>query len=97
MSYKIVVDSCCDLPIKYRKDPRFQVIPLILQIDEHVIVDDETFDQGDFLAKVAASENCARTACPSPELYMEAFDCDADDMGYECAYPGDQALPQTNA
>ena len=80
MSYKIVVDSCCDLPIKYRKDSRFQVIPLILQIDEHVIVDDETFDQGDFLAKVAASENCARTACPSPELYMEAFDCDADDI-----------------
>ena len=80
MSFKIVVDSCCDLPTEYRKDPRFQVVPLILQIDEHIIVDDETFDQADYLSKVAASENCAKTACPSPELYMEAYNCDADDV-----------------
>ena len=80
MSFKIVVDSCCDLPVEYKKDERFQIIPLILQIDEHIIIDDETFDQADFLAKVAASENCAKTACPSPELYMEAYHCDADDV-----------------
>ncbi len=80
MSFKIVVDSCCDLPTEYKKDPRFQVVPLILQIDEHIIVDDETFDQADYLSKVAASENCAKTACPSPELYMEAYNCDADDV-----------------
>jgi DegV family protein with EDD domain len=80
MSFKIVVDSCCDLPAEYRKDPRFEVIPLILQIDEHIIVDDDTFDQADYLAKVAASPNCARTACPSPELFMKAYDCDADDI-----------------
>ena len=80
MSYKIVVDSCCDLPSEYRKDPRFQVVPLILQIDDYSIVDDETFDQADYLAKVAASENCARTACPSPELYMKSYVSDADDI-----------------
>lgn len=80
MSYKIVVDSCCDLPVEYRKDPRFQVVPLILEIDDNIIVDDDTFDQADYLAKVAASENCAKTACPSPELYMNAYDCDADDV-----------------
>ena len=80
MSYKIVVDSCCDLPEQYRKDPRFEVVPLILQIDDYTIIDDETFDQADYLAKVAASENCARTACPSPELYMKAYECDADDV-----------------
>ncbi len=80
MSYRIVVDSCCDLPEEYRKDDRFRVIPLILQIDEYTIIDDETFDQADYLAKVAASENCARTACPSPELFMESYNCDADDV-----------------
>ena len=80
MSFKIVVDSCCDLPANLKKDPRIEVVPLILQIDDHVIVDDETFDQADYLAKVAASENCAKTACPSPELYMKAYDCDADDV-----------------
>ncbi|WP_022774072.1 DegV family protein [Butyrivibrio sp. AE2015] len=80
MSYKIVVDSCCDLPVEYRKNPKFEVVPLILEIDGNVIVDDDTFDQADYLAKVAASENCAKTACPSPELYMSAYDCDADDV-----------------
>lgn len=80
MSYKIVVDSCCDLPVEYRKNPKFEVVPLILEIDGNVIVDDDTFNQADYLAKVAASENCAKTACPSPELYMDAYDCDADDV-----------------
>ena len=80
MSFKIVVDSCCDLPENFRKDDRFAVVPLILQIDDYSIVDDDTFDQADYLAKVAASDNCARTACPSPELFMEAYNCDADDI-----------------
>lgn len=80
MSYKIVVDSCCDLPVKYRKDPHFQIVPLILQIGSDVIVDDDTFDQADYLAKVAASEECPRTACPSPELYMEAYNTEAEDV-----------------
>ena len=69
MSYKIVVDSCCDLSEDLKKDPRIEVVPLILLIDGYEIVDDETFDQADYLAKVAASSDCARTACPSPELY----------------------------
>ena len=80
MSFKIVVDSCCDLPVEYRKDNRFQVVPLVLQIDEHIIIDDDSFDQADYLAKVAASENCAKTACPSPELYMDAYTGDFDDV-----------------
>ncbi len=80
MSFKIVVDSCCDLPAEYRKDPRFQVVPLVLQVGDYSVVDDETFDQKLYLEKVAASEECAKTACPSPELYMQAYNCDADDV-----------------
>ena len=80
MSYKIVVDSCCDLPEEYRKDPRFQIVPLILQVGPYEIIDDEAFDQKDFLAKVAASDDCARSACPSPELFMRAYETDADDV-----------------
>ena len=80
MSYKIVVDSCCDLPAKYRNDPRVEFVPLILQVGDSTILDDETFDQADYLAKVAASEECAKTACPSPDLYMKAYQTDADDV-----------------
>ncbi|RKM62955.1 MULTISPECIES: DegV family protein [unclassified Butyrivibrio] len=80
MSYKIVVDSCCDLPAEYKNDPRFEFVPLILQVGDSVIVDDDTFDQEDYLAKVAASEDCPKTACPSPDLFVKAYQTDADDV-----------------
>ncbi len=41
-------------------------------------MDDETFDQAEFLKKVAACEECPKSACPSPERYMKAFECDAE-------------------
>ena len=42
--------------------------------------DDETFDQKNFLQKVAACPTCPKSACPSPERYMQAFDCAAEDI-----------------
>lgn len=80
MSYKIIVDSCGELPDRYKKDPHFESVPLVLDIDGYSIVDDETFDQGDFLKRVAASPNCPKSSCPSPERYMQAYDCDADNV-----------------
>ena len=80
MSYKIVADSCCEFPEEYRKDPRFQSIPLELMVEEEVIIDDETFDQADFLRKVAASPKCPKSACPSPEKYMEAYRTEAENV-----------------
>ena len=80
MSYKIVVDSCGELPDRCKKDPHFESVPLVLDIDGYSIVDDETFDQGDFLKRVAASPNCPKSSCPSPERYMQAYDCDADNV-----------------
>ena len=41
-------------------------------------LDDETFDQADFLRRVAASPNCPKSSCPSPQRYMEAYTCEAD-------------------
>lgn len=78
MSYKIIVDSCGELPERCKNDDHFESIPLSMQIDEHLIVDDETFDQADFLKKVAESPNCPKSSCPSPERYMEAYRCEAE-------------------
>ena len=78
MSYKIVMDSCGELPESYKKDGHFERVPLTLDIDGHLVVDDETFDQADFLKRVAASPNCPKSSCPSPHRYMEAYTCDAD-------------------
>ena len=80
MSYKIVVDSCTDLTDSLKKDGRIEVIPLILQIGDYVTLDDESFDQADFLKRTSESEVCAKTACPSPDRYKKAYMCDADDV-----------------
>lgn len=78
MSYKIIGDSCLDLTADLKKDPHFQIIPLTLQVGNTHVIDDETFDQKSFLELVKSSSECPKTACPSPELYKEAFECDVD-------------------
>lgn len=78
MSYKVVIDSCGELTEEMKKDGRFETAPLTIYVDDFMIVDDETFDQADFLARAAASPNCPKSACPSPEAYKNAFDCGAD-------------------
>lgn len=80
MSYKIIGDSCLDLTEDLKKDPRFQMIPLTLQVDDTQVIDDETFDQKRFLELVKASPNCPKTACPSPETFKKAYECEADDI-----------------
>ena len=80
MSYKIVVDSCCELPEEYKKDARFQIIPLGLEVGEYQVLDDEHFNQKEFLQKVAAYPHCPKSSCPSPERYREAYHCDAEEI-----------------
>lgn len=80
MKYKIVVDSCCELPEEYRKDERFQSIPLGLEVGDYKILDDENFNQAEFLAQVANYPKCPKSSCPSPEKYMEAYRTDAENI-----------------
>ena len=53
MSYKIVIDSCGELLEQWKQDERFESVPLTLTVGSENIIDDETFDQADFLQKVA--------------------------------------------
>jgi DegV family protein with EDD domain len=80
MSYKIVVDSCCELPKEYMQDPRFERVPLGLEVGEYQIFDDENFNQAEFLQKVAEYPNCPKSSCPSPERFMEAYRVEAENI-----------------
>ena len=79
MSFHIVCDSCTDLTEEDLKKGCYTLVPLTLLVDGEEIIDDETFDQADFLAKVAASKESMKSACPAPESYMEAYS-KADDI-----------------
>lgn len=78
MSYKIIVDSCTDLTEEMRKDGHFHLVPLELQVGETRIVDDETFDQANFLKMVRESPVSPKSSCPSPEAYMKLYGGDED-------------------
>jgi len=73
MSFKIIVDSCCDLsPLQFRQGAFLQV-PLTISIAGEDIVDNESFDQAHLIELMAKSEKPPQTACPSPAQYMDAF------------------------
>ncbi|MGN1147422.1 MAG: DegV family protein [Lachnospiraceae bacterium] len=78
MSYKIVVDSCCELPKEFLSDERFERVPLGIEVGDYQILDDESFNQAEFLEKVAAYPKCPKSSCPSPERYMEAYHTEAE-------------------
>lgn len=78
MSYKIIVDSCGELTDEMKASGVVESAPLGLQVDDYHIIDDETFDQAAFLKMVAESPNCPKSSCPSPETYMEGYNCEAE-------------------
>ena len=78
MRYKIIIDSCGELLNEWKDDERFESVPLTLMVGADQIIDDETFDQLSFLKKVADYPECPKSACPSPERYMKAYDCEAE-------------------
>ena len=78
MRYKIIIDSCGELLDEWKKDECFESIPLTLMVGAEQIIDDETFDQADFLKKIRESEECPKSSCPSPERYMEEYHCEAE-------------------
>lgn len=79
MKYKIVVDSCCELPQELQEDERFEIVPLTLIVgDQYEREDDRDFNQREFLDAVAACPECPKSACPSPERYQKAYETTAE-------------------
>ena len=75
--YKIVIDSCGELFDEMKNNAHFANVPLTLEVGDYSIMDDENFDQAEFLQKVAEYEGVAKSACPSPSAYMAEME-DAD-------------------
>ena len=74
MSYKIIGDSCTDITEEMKKEGMVSLVPLTLSIEGEEFVDDATFNQQEFITKMKASPECPKSACPSPERYMQEFE-----------------------
>lgn len=73
MSFRIVVDSCCDLTAQMKQEDCFVKVPLTIRSNGSTFVDDESFDQADLLWSMHQSEDAPSTSCPSPQAYLDAY------------------------
>ena len=75
MKWKVVVDTACDfreIPNK-AENITYERVPLSLQIEDKVFVDNLDLDIDKMMEEVYASPEPARSACPSPEAYLSAY------------------------
>lgn len=76
MKWKIIADSGCD----YRTyenaapDTSFVSVPLTIQIGETIYTDDANLDTDKMMEDLYATTTASKSACPSPDDYMKAFE-----------------------
>ena len=76
MTWKIVADSGCD----YRTienlavDTLFESVPLTIQVGNEIFIDNAQLNIDDMMKKMYATSSASKSACPSPDDYMKAFD-----------------------
>lgn len=80
MSFQIIGDSCCDYPYLEEDFSWLKRVPLTIELDNEVYVDDENLRCAGLISKMAASMNAPKSACPSPGDFLDTFDCGADDI-----------------
>ena len=76
MTWKIVADSGCD----YRTienlavDTLFEIVPLTIQVGNEIFIDNAQLNIDNMMKKMYATSSASKSACPSPDDYMKAFD-----------------------
>ena len=80
MSYRIIADSCCDKTARMAEWNNITFVPLTLEIGDYRIMDDESFNQEDFIRRTLETSEVAKTACPSPEAWADAINCEEDEI-----------------
>ncbi|MEW4353644.1 DegV family protein [Streptococcus pneumoniae] len=76
MTWKIIADSGCDYQTleKLAIDTQFESVPLTIQIGEEVFVDNSDLDIDTMMEKMYATSTASKSACPSPDDYMKAYE-----------------------
>ena len=64
MTYRLICDSCTDLPAQTWADPCVRKVPLSIQVGPETVIDDSTFRQKELLQKMRAWPDAPKTACP---------------------------------
>ncbi|QVK17445.1 DegV family protein [Mycoplasmatota bacterium] len=78
MKYKIIADSCCDINEDMKKNMNIELVPLSLQLEDKVFVDDESLNVLDYVKEMKACPIAPKTACPSPQDFINRYQRDED-------------------
>ncbi len=74
------MDSSGELTEEMKEAGHFCNVPMTLDVNGYTVVDDETFDQADFLRRVKESPTAPKSACPAPGMYLSEMESDADEI-----------------
>lgn len=70
---RIVVDSSCDLTDEIKETLDVTLVPLTISVGDRHFKDDATLDVEEMLKVIESSSDVPRSACPSPQDFMDAF------------------------
>ncbi len=70
---RIVADSSCELTKKMKSEMDVTLVPLTLTLGDRHFRDDETLDVNEMLKAFAASKEVPKSACPSPQDFIDAY------------------------
>ncbi|HWP79344.1 MAG TPA: DegV family protein [Candidatus Acidoferrum sp.] len=73
MKYKLIVDSCCDLPPEELKRLEAVKVPLYMLMGERCYVDDENLDVAAFVEDMTASKEPMHSGCPAPAEFAAHY------------------------
>ena len=88
-NYKIILDSCGEIPAEFENDERFARVALSIEVGDYRIIDDETFDQKKFLQKVFRS---LKKAGYSRMLFLIEEQKHRSDQSRQVRHKSDQIL-----
>jgi DegV family protein with EDD domain len=78
MKIKLIADSSCDLPVEFIKENNITLVPLTMTIGGVNYLDDSKLNLEEYLRVMKASKDYPKTACPTPNQFLEAYGKDYD-------------------
>jgi DegV family protein with EDD domain len=80
MTYKIIADSSADIAEEKLEETNTVLIPFFMNVDGVEYKDNQNLDLNTYMKKMNESGEVPQTACPSPNMYLEAMKKEKGDL-----------------
>lgn len=77
---KLITDSSCDLPVDIIDKYKIGVIGLNVSFGEESFIGSVEIDNETFYKRMKEEKDLPKTSCPSPDRFMNLFDCEEESV-----------------